>query len=463
MDKCFVVMGFGIKTDLATGRKLNLDKSYNALIKPVVEAKGLECLRADEIRHAGSIDLPMYNELLTAEVVIADISTANANAFYELGLRHALKPRTTIVISENEMNYPFDLNHILINKYTHLGENIDYFEVLRFQKLLGETIDQVLNSQTPDSPIYTFLNDLIPPSLQKKATAVAKEVDEAIKSGISPVDKTADNPTLAILIKQAESALDEKQYSLSKGLFNAALLMINSSSENKPASNDSYLIHRFAYATYKACEPDEKSALTEAKTILSSLDLAHTNDAETVILAGRIEKKLYFNHGDESHLSNAILYFERGYFLLNNRFNGINLAFLLNLRVNSSIFSDAQDKLADMVFANRIRKTVLVMCAKDSTKMNERRRAYHVNEQENETLVANQKQQDDIEYFWITVNKAEANYGLGNMEAYELAHNEARQLPHEDWMMHAFEEQLKTLRSVLIQRGDLLTPAWKEA
>ncbi len=145
MGKCFVVMGFGIKTDLATGRKLNLDKSYNALIKPVVEAKGLECLRADEIRHAGSIDLPMYNELLTAEVVIADISTANANAFYELGLRHALKPRTTIVISENELNYPFDLNHILINKYTHLGENIDYFEVLRFQKLLGETLDQVLN------------------------------------------------------------------------------------------------------------------------------------------------------------------------------------------------------------------------------------------------------------------------------------------------------------------------------
>ena len=36
MDKCFVVMGFGIKIDLATGRKLNLDKSYNALIKPVV-------------------------------------------------------------------------------------------------------------------------------------------------------------------------------------------------------------------------------------------------------------------------------------------------------------------------------------------------------------------------------------------------------------------------------------------
>jgi len=41
--RCFVVMGFGIKTDYATGRKLDLDKSYRLLIKPVVEEKGITC------------------------------------------------------------------------------------------------------------------------------------------------------------------------------------------------------------------------------------------------------------------------------------------------------------------------------------------------------------------------------------------------------------------------------------
>ena len=71
--RCFVVMGFGIKTDYATGQKLDLDKSYRALIKPIVERKGLICKRADEIRHSGSIDLPMYQELLTADIVIADV------------------------------------------------------------------------------------------------------------------------------------------------------------------------------------------------------------------------------------------------------------------------------------------------------------------------------------------------------------------------------------------------------
>ncbi len=49
---CFVVMGFGKKTDFETGRVLDLDASYQNLIKPAVEAAGLKCIRADEIVHS---------------------------------------------------------------------------------------------------------------------------------------------------------------------------------------------------------------------------------------------------------------------------------------------------------------------------------------------------------------------------------------------------------------------------
>ena len=49
---CFVVMGFGKKTDFETGRVLDLDQSYKNLIKPAVEAAGLKCIRADEIASA---------------------------------------------------------------------------------------------------------------------------------------------------------------------------------------------------------------------------------------------------------------------------------------------------------------------------------------------------------------------------------------------------------------------------
>ena len=61
--KCFVVQGFGKKTDYRTGRALDLDASYE-VIKEAVEAAGLECIRADEIKHSGLIDKPMYEEIL---------------------------------------------------------------------------------------------------------------------------------------------------------------------------------------------------------------------------------------------------------------------------------------------------------------------------------------------------------------------------------------------------------------
>src|SRR6516225_3850082 len=123
---CFVVMGFGKKTDFETGRVLDLDQSYLALIKPAVEAARLKCIRADEIVHSGLIDVPMYEQLLNADVVVADVSTSNRNALYELGVRHSLLLYPTVIISEQMMinSTTFDLSHIIIRSYRHLGEDI---------------------------------------------------------------------------------------------------------------------------------------------------------------------------------------------------------------------------------------------------------------------------------------------------------------------------------------------------
>lgn len=57
---CFVVMGFGKKTDYETGRTLDLDATYEAIIEPAVIANGLRCIRANEILHSGVIDIKMY-------------------------------------------------------------------------------------------------------------------------------------------------------------------------------------------------------------------------------------------------------------------------------------------------------------------------------------------------------------------------------------------------------------------
>src|SRR5262249_43399194 len=157
------------------------DRSYRLLIKPAVQDAGMDCIRADEIRHSGVIDVPMYHELLKADYVIADISTSNANALYELGIRHALRPHTTIVIAERELLYPFDLNHVTIVRYTHLGDAIDYEEVIRFRQLLRDMLSAARTGHAADSPVYTYLQDLLPPSevalahhTAKPAAAIAK-------------------------------------------------------------------------------------------------------------------------------------------------------------------------------------------------------------------------------------------------------------------------------------------------
>ena len=82
---CFVIMGFGKKTDFETGRVLDLDKSYHNIIKPAVEAAGYACVRADEVQHSGVIDVPMYQMLYAADLVVADLSTSKSQRRFRVG------------------------------------------------------------------------------------------------------------------------------------------------------------------------------------------------------------------------------------------------------------------------------------------------------------------------------------------------------------------------------------------
>ncbi|WP_276503483.1 tetratricopeptide repeat-containing protein [Terrimonas pollutisoli] len=467
--QCFVVMGFGIKTDYATGRKLDLNKSYRLLIKPVVEEKGLVCTRADEIIHAGSIDVHMYRELLKADVVIADLSTANVNAFYELGIRHALRAQTTIVISEDKLAYPFDLNHIKITSYTHLGEGIEYEEVERFRKVLGETLQSVLDKREPDSPVYTYLDGLIPPLLEEQIEEKVRqhnhheegEGDDGDVKVLSRKPKVKQNKTLALLIEQGEDAIDRKEYVKARKLFDSALLLGMDGAESHSLSNDPYLIQRLTLATYKSQKPDAITALSDALKILGQLDLEHTNDPETVTLAGAIEKNFYeLGQGDE-HLNNAILFFQRGYYLLNNRYNCVNLAYMQNCRANSSLCSTKEEQIADMVYANHTRRRVLQVCENDWNDIIRREERLTKTMADNDVL---QKQKDYItgQKFWIHVNKAEAFFALGEFDNYKKSVEAAKQIEHKPWMMESFEFQLAKLRVLLQRNGHLLNPPWKE-
>ena len=87
--------------------------------------------------------------------------------------------------------------------------------------------------------------------------------------------------TLSLLIEQGEAAIDKKEFSKARKLFESALFIGADGNENQNTKNDPYLVHRLALATYKSQKPDAITALQEGIRLLGQLDLDHTNDPET--------------------------------------------------------------------------------------------------------------------------------------------------------------------------------------
>src|SRR6266852_795053 len=94
---CFVLMPFGRKSD-NSGRSVDFDIVYKNVIAPAIQDAELEPLRADEEIAGGIIHKPMFERLILCEYAVADLTTANANVFYELGVRHAIRPWSTVLI-----------------------------------------------------------------------------------------------------------------------------------------------------------------------------------------------------------------------------------------------------------------------------------------------------------------------------------------------------------------------------
>ena len=100
----FVIMPFGKK------QGIDFDAIYEGLIKPALDGEGFEVFRADDEITAGNIRTDMFQELLLADLVVADLSIDNPNVWYELGVRHALRARGMIQIASSvRERMPFDV------------------------------------------------------------------------------------------------------------------------------------------------------------------------------------------------------------------------------------------------------------------------------------------------------------------------------------------------------------------
>lgn len=341
---CFVVMGFGKKTDYESGRTLDLDATYAAIIEPTVSNLGLRCVRADDVMHSGIIDTPMYEMLLRADLVIADISTGNVNAIYELGVRHALRPFSTIIMKEETGKLHFDLNHINTFQYKHLGEDIGVREATRARHQLTQLIQRVMGGSSIDSPVYTYLPKLQHPRLDD--TEFAMLLDEA----------EAKEEKLSAYIRIGEQALRESRHADAASAFGAAAAM-------KP--DEPFIIQQYALSTYKSEQPSPLEALLKGLDILKVLEPEQSNDPETLGISGAIHKRLWMQTGDRSQLELAIGLYSRGFILRRDYYTGENLATCYSHRAN--LQTDDHERSFDQMLAKKTRLEIIKILREIST------------------------------------------------------------------------------------------------
>ena len=411
---CFVVTGFGNKTDYSTGRVLNLDKTYEQLVRPACDKVKVNCFRAIDANLSGSIDSVMYRWIYHADIVIADLSTLNANVFYELGVRHAQKPNTTVIIAESVLiqRIPFDLSSFVVHKYEHGGDNISAPEQERFVGHLSEVLAKLIGIEqrrvqtTPevqaesDSPVFKHLTGMTPPTYTAQSYVEPPAYippAQRLQAGTTP------GTSLASLIETAETAKQAKRFTEAIRLFKQA---ISEQMQGKPNGKpDLFLAQRLALVTYKNGEQKNAqgeidktvamAALMAAEDILAAFcEPKISTDPETLGLSGAINKRLFELSDDPAYLDRAIHAYERGFYVKQDYYNGINVAYMYSQR--ALLLSSRFDAIVSFGHANMIRRRVAGIC---------------------EQLIADEAgfaRRGDQE--WVYMSLAEAYQGLGQTE-----------------------------------------------
>jgi hypothetical protein len=162
---------------------------FNDLIKPALEEVDYDVKRADDIVSQQNILKDVLRGIAEADLVVADLTTLNANVFYELGIAHALlKP--AVLLTQSSEDIPFDLKSYRVIIYsTHF---VEASQLLQKLKEIGEQAKT--GKLAFGNPVSDFLPEMReaespPPTPAKKATIetereVRLETDEREEKGI---------------------------------------------------------------------------------------------------------------------------------------------------------------------------------------------------------------------------------------------------------------------------------------
>jgi hypothetical protein len=410
---CFVVIGFGTKPSYATGtvRMLDLNQTYTKLIKPVFDDLDIKCQRACDMNVSGSIDQVMIKAIKESDIVICDITCLNANALWELGVRHALKKQHTILISDIahlSPTPPFDISHHVIHAYQHSPNGISDAEAKRFKVELTNLIKNLENNLLKsDSPVL----DILEPD---NSSLFGDKHEETLEP-------------FSELMARAEQAKKDENWEDALSLFGKAKEYIES--KLAPIGVSSLIECRRALCTYKGSSKDIL-ALGKAMGILEALEPKNTSDPEVLGLSGAINKRIFEIGGNTMHLEDAIWYYDRGFSLVQDYYNGINAAFMLYKKASIGKSEDDPDwedtKIDADSMRNKVLKVSLALEAAD-----------------------NFKERKDIAWIYNTIAEA-YNYknDKANMEKYELLAKQEAEATSDKFVVSSYNEQKAKIEEI---------------
>jgi hypothetical protein len=316
-------MPFGKKSDNG-GPDIDFDSVYYDLIFPAIEEAGLKPIRADEEKVGGIIHKPMFERLILCEYAVVDLTTANPNVFYELGVRHAARPYSTVLLyAEGRKQLPFDIAPLRAIPYKlDSSGKPDQQANDKAKEILKRRLIEAQNPNT-DSPIFQLVEGF--PDIQHIKTDIFRErvkYSEELKKQLAQIrrEKTiGDLKNFVVSLKDIKNqeagvivdiflsyrALAKKKEDWEE-MAEFVILM------PEPLSSTTLVQEQYAFALNRAGHSKE------AEKILLSLIEKKGPSSETYGLLGRVYKdqweKEYKKEGketddedDEFHPSDAYL------------------------------------------------------------------------------------------------------------------------------------------------------------
>ena len=240
---------------------------------------------------------------ITLTLLLQTYQLFNPNAIYELGVRHALRPYSTIIIKEDEGKIPFDIGHDRIISYKHLGNEISEAEAKKCIPQLRTLIQSVINEPKTDSPLYSYIHQIKKPEIS----------EEEISSIIGELKNNEDS--IYALTEMAKDNMAKGDFVKAEQLWEKLC---------SKTENEKYYIQQRALCRYKSEVPSTQRALTDAMLIMAKI--GNQTDTETLGILGAINKRLWEITSDKSYLNSAIDSYKKGWNQYKDYYTGENYA-----------------------------------------------------------------------------------------------------------------------------------------